>query len=211
MMHGVQMPMLDYLQAKRILDKYGIRSIASRYVKSGEDAIEFAGKKEIVLKVISNKAVHKSKAGLVKLRLSKPDEIREAFNELAKKGKKLAPYKILAQEMASGGVEAIIGGNTDAQFGKMILVGLGGVYVEIFKDVQLRLCPITRKDAESMLSELKSSSIITHDGKASAMLVSLLLKVSKMLTQEKRIKELDINPVIVREGAYEVVDIRIMT
>jgi len=203
--------MLDYLQAKRILDKYGISSIASRYVTSGEDAIRFAGSKAIVLKVISNRAVHKSKAGLVKLRLSKPEEIRAAFKELANKGKRLTPYKILAQEMASGGVEAIIGGNTDEQFGKMILVGLGGVYVEIFKDVQLRLCPITRKDAESMLSELQSSSIITHNGKASAMLSSLLLRVSKMLTEEKKIKELDINPVIVKEDSYEVVDIRIMT
>ena len=113
--------------------------------------------------------------------------------------------------MAEAGVEIIIGGNTDPQFGKVLLVGLGGVYVEAFKDVQLRLCPITRADAIDMLSGLQSRNIVTYDGKAEEEMVSLLMKVSRMLSENKKIAELDLNPVIVRADSYEAVDIRILT
>jgi len=104
----------------------------------------------------------------------------------------------------------IIGGNTDAQFGKMLLVGLGGVYVEAFRDVELRLCPITKADAGDMLSQLKSHDLITNNGRSTAMLASLLVKVSKLLVDNERISELDLNPVIVRGKAYDVVDIRMI-
>jgi succinyl-CoA synthetase beta subunit len=204
------MPMLDYIQAKKLLETYGIKSADSKYVSSVEETVKFAGKDKIVLKLISNKAIHKSKAGLVKLDLTEQNEINAAYNDLVMKGKKLRPYKILAQKMAESGVEAIIGGNTDKQFGKMLLVGLGGIYVETFKDVQLGLCPITRNDAVYMLSELKSGRIITYDGKAEKQIVDLLLKVSKLLVEKKNISELDLNPVILRKDSYDVVDIRII-
>lgn len=205
------MPLLDYMQAKKLLDRYGIGSVESRYVESEEGAAKFAGGRKIVLKLISGKAVHKSRAGLVKLGLSSSEEINAAYSELVRKGKRLRPYKVLAQKMAPGGVEMIIGGKTDSQFGKMMLVGLGGIYVETFKDVQLRLCPITRADAVDMVSELKSRDIITYNGKAEAQIVSLLLKVSRLLTGSKKVVELDLNPVIVRQDSYDAVDIRIIT
>jgi succinyl-CoA synthetase beta subunit len=202
--------MLDYIQGKKLLDRYGIRSVESRYVSSAEEAVKFAGREKIVLKLISNKAIHKSKAGLVKLDLTEQSEINAAYSDLVGKGKKLRPYKILAQKMAKSGVEIIIGGNTDKQFGKMLLIGLGGIYVETFKDVQLGLCPITRNEALYMLSELKSGRIITYDGEAEKQVVDLLLKVSKLLVEKKSISELDLNPVIVRKDSYDVVDIRII-
>ena len=202
--------MLDYVQAKKLLDRYGIRSIDSRYVNTAEDAIAFSSGKGIVLKLISGKAIHKSKEGLVKLDLREKGEISAAFNYLVRKGKKLRPYKILAQKMASGGVEVIMGGSTDKQFGKMLLVGLGGVYVETFKDVQLRLCPINADDAKVMLMDLKANGVITYKGVATGMLASLLVKVSKLLVENGEISELDLNPVIVREDSYDVVDIRII-
>lgn len=202
--------MLDYIAGKRLLDRYGIRSIESKYVFSAEEAVKFAGGNKIVLKGISDKAIHKSKAGLVKLELKEEDEIRSAYNELERKGKALKPFKILAQKMASSGVEVIIGGSTDKQFGQMLLVGLGGVYVETFKDVQLRLCPITKKDAGEMLAGLKSGRIITYDGEAENEIISLLLKISKLLVERKSISELDLNPVIIRKDSYDVVDIRII-
>lgn len=204
------MPLLDYMQAKKLLDKYGIRSVESKYVSGADDAVRFAGGKKIVLKLISGKAIHKSKEGLVKLGLVEEKEIKSAYNELEKKGRKLRPFKMLAQRMANSGVEIIIGGSTDKQFGKMLLVGLGGIYVETFKDVQLRLCPITKKDARSMISDLKSGKIITYGGKREADIVSLLLKVSKLLVENKRVVELDLNPVIVRPESYDAVDIRII-
>ncbi len=204
------MPLLDYMQAKKLLNKYGISSVASMYVSSADDAVEFSEGKRIVLKLISNKALHKTKEGLVKLDLLDTKEISKAYEDLAKRGKKYRPYEILAQRMADSGVEIIIGGSTDKQFGKMLLVGLGGIYVETFKDVQLRLCPITKADAENMLSNLKSGKIVTYNGKATNSMVSLLLKVSKLLVENKKVTELDLNPVIVRPNSYDVVDIRLL-
>ena len=205
------MPLLDYMQARKLLDKYKIKSVDSAYVNSAESAARFAKGKRIVLKLISEKAVHKSRAGLVKLDLDGEKEIAVAYEDLIRRGRTLRPYKILAQKMADSGIEIIIGGNTDAQFGKVLLVGLGGAYVEAFKDVQLRLCPITKADATDMLSELQSRKIVTYDGKAEDEIVSLLMKVSKLLTENKKVSELDLNPVIVRQDSYEAVDIRILT
>ena len=204
------MPLLDYVKAKQLLEKYGIRSIDAEYVGNARDAVAFSGGEGIVLKLISDKALHKSKAGLVKLGLKEKSEITEAFSYLVKKGEKLRPYKILAQKMSQGGVEVIIGGNTDKQFGKILLVGLGGGYVETFKDVELRLCPINKDDAREMLMDLKSSKIVTYDGAAAEMLASLLVKVSRLLMENTGVSELDLNPVIVRKNSYDVVDIRII-
>ncbi len=136
-------------------------------------------------------------------------DIKNAFRDLVERAKPYAPYKILAQKMSKGGVETILGGNTDEQFGKVVLIGLGGVYVEVFKDTALRLCPITRYDAEAMISQLKAKDLITHNGKATSMLVNLLIKFSKLFENSK-VKEIDLNPVFVREDSYEVVDIRMI-
>ncbi|MDE1851512.1 MAG: acetate--CoA ligase family protein [Candidatus Micrarchaeota archaeon] len=201
---------MDYVEASSMLDKYGIRSIESRYVSSAEQAVKFAGSSPIVMKVLSGKALHKSRSGLVKLDLRGKEEIGRAFAELEKKAKSLSPYKIIAQKMAGKGIEVIIGGKTDEQFGKTILLGLGGIYVEVFKDFSLRICPIRQIDAKEMISQLKSGDVITYNGKNAKMLEELLMKVSKLLSANDRIAELDLNPVILREDGYDVVDIRIL-
>ncbi|MDE1852072.1 MAG: acetate--CoA ligase family protein, partial [Candidatus Micrarchaeota archaeon] len=149
---------MDYIDAKGMLDKYGIRSIESRYVNSAEQAVKFAGSDPIVMKVLSNKALHKSKSGLVLLDLRGKDEVKKAYAALLKKAKGLSPYKIIVQKMAGRGIEVIIGGRTDEQFGKVILLGLGGIYVEVFKDFALRICPIKEIDAKDMIKQLKSNS-----------------------------------------------------
>lgn len=204
------MALLEYFEARKLLDRYGIKSIDSKYVTSATDAAKFAKSSKIVLKLISDKALHKSKAGLVKLNLSNEKEIKDAYEELAKKGKSLTPYKIIAQKMSSGGIEIIIGGRTDPQFGKLILLGLGGIYVEVFKDFALRICPITKIDAEDMISQLKSKDVVTHKGKSTKLLIEILLNVSKMLAENKEIAELDLNPIMLREDSYDSVDIRIL-
>jgi succinyl-CoA synthetase beta subunit len=204
------MVLLDYFKGKEILDKYGIRSVDSSYVSSAKDASEFSGSDTVVLKLISSKALHKSKSGLVKLDL-RGAEVERAYEELCRKGKPLKPYNIIAQKMAKGGIEIIIGGRTDPQFGKLILLGLGGIYVEVFKDFALRVCPITKNDAVDMINQLKSRDVITFKGKNTKMLVKLLLSVSKLLVENKSIRELDLNPLIVKESSYEAVDIRMIT
>jgi succinyl-CoA synthetase beta subunit len=204
------MALLDYMEAKTLLGRYGINSIESKYMGSAADAVKFSKGEPIVMKVLSDKALHKSKAGLVKLNLSDKKEITTAYNELSRKAKALSPYKIIAQKMVKGGIEIIIGGKTDQQFGKFVLIGLGGIYVEAFKDFALRLCPISRYDAEEMISQLRSKNVITYNGKTTKMLADLLLKTSKLLVGHQEINELDLNPVIISESGYQTVDIRVL-
>ncbi len=204
------MVLLDYFEGKKLLDKYGIKSIESSYVSSSKEALSFAGKEHIVLKLISDKALHKSKAGLVKLDLNGED-ITVAFKDLELKGKDLKPYKIIAQKMSKGGVEVIVGGRTDPQFGKLILLGLGGIYVEVFRDFALRVCPINRNDAQDMIDQLRSKNVVTFQGKDNEMIIGLLLSVSKLLTDNEKVTELDLNPLIIKEGSYVAVDIRMIT
>ncbi|MGB9732585.1 MAG: acetate--CoA ligase family protein [Candidatus Micrarchaeia archaeon] len=202
--------LLEYMQAKKLLERYGINSIESTYIEDLEGLERFIEKVggKVALKAISEKALHKSKAGLVELNVNK-ENARERYTGLLKRAKQYAPFKILAQKMAEPGIEVIIGGREDQQFGKLILIGLGGVFVEAFKDFSLRVCPIKEYDALQMINELKSKNVITYNGKAERTIVSLLLKVSKML-EENEIKELDLNPVIIREKGYDAVDLRII-
>ncbi len=204
------MALLEYMAAKKLLQKYGIRSIDSSYVKSADAAVAFADGDPIVMKVLSDKALHKSKAGLVRLNLGEEKDIRKAFADLSNRAKRLRPYKIIAQRMAAPGIEMIIGGRTDQQFGQIVLIGLGGIYVEVFRDFALRICPITRYDAGDMLDQLRSKNVVTYNGKATKTLEDLLLKTSKLLAENNGIKELDLNPVIMRANGYDVVDIRIL-
>ena len=201
--------LMEYGKANLLLKKYGIRTVDNKYVSSAQEAIRFANGRPIVLKAISGKALHKSKSGLIQLDLQTDEGIKKAFGALVQRAGKFRPYKIQAQHMVKGGVEIIIGGNTDQQFGKMILLGLGGIYVETFKDFALRACPITRHDADSMIDQLRSSRIVAPDQKARKMLHSLLLDVSKMFMANK-ITELDLNPLILHDGTYDAVDIRIL-
>lgn len=204
------MQLLEYFEAKRLLDRHRIRSIGSTYVSTPEEAIRFAGKDGIAMKVISGRALHKSKAGLVRLNLETNEEIGRAFEGLKRKARGLKPYRIIAQKMARPGVEAIVGCKTDDQFGKFMLIGLGGIYVEAFRDFALRLSPITKRDAGEMLDDLKSKNIITHNGGAEKQIVDMLLRLSGLVQKNQDIREIDLNPVIVRKDGYDVVDIRIL-
>ncbi|MDE1827566.1 MAG: acetate--CoA ligase family protein [Candidatus Micrarchaeota archaeon] len=203
------MELVEYNAAARLINSYGIKSIESKYVKSAGEAVAFSKGRKIVLKAISNKALHKSKAGLIKIDLLSVQEIEGAFRDLQKRAKKFAPYKIIAQKMADKGIEIIVGGREDAQFGKLLLLGLGGIYVETFRDFALRVCPITQFDAKQMISQLRSKKVVTYSGKSEKILEGLLLKASRLLAENK-LSELDLNPVIIREDGYDVVDIRIL-
>jgi succinyl-CoA synthetase beta subunit len=203
------MALVDYFEAERLLKKYRIRSIESKYVKSADGAVSFSSGDRIVLKAVSGKALHKSKSGLVMPGLATEQEIRKAYAMLERRAAQYKPWKMLAQKMVKGGVEIIIGGSEDAQFGKMILLGLGGIYVEAFKDFALRVCPITTNDALSMVRQLRSKSVIAPTPASEKMLAELLLKTSKMY-QNSKMKELDLNPIILHDGTYDAVDLRMI-
>ncbi len=202
--------LMDYYKARSILGRYGIRSARSGYVSSVDAAVSFWNRKgKIVLKVLSGKALHKSRMGLVELDLGSEEEIWAAYKRLSKRASRLKPYKIIAQQMIPDGIEIIVGGNVDPQFGKMVLVGLGGIYVEAFKDFALALCPIDRQEALKMISELRSKDVIAPDKKSADVLAGLLVKVSKMFNNGNFF-ELDLNPVILHDGTYDAVDLRML-
>ena len=200
--------LMDFMKAKDLLKKYDIKVVDSIYVNSAEEAIRFSDGDAIVLKLISEKAIHKSKAGLVKLNLKHEDEIKSAYEELKKRGTRLSPYKILAQRMVNEGIEIIVGGKEDNEFGKVIMIGMGGIYVETYKDVSMRLVPINSADAIDMINEIKAKDIITFNGEAEPILVNLLMKFSKLLNEHKEIKEMDINPIKINKDSYNAIDLR---
>ncbi len=203
---------MDYMKAKELLSHYNVKSVDSTYINNVDEAINFSNGNPIVLKVLTQKALHKTKSGLVELNLISDKEIKSAYDRLIKKSMQYKPYKILAQHMVdykSDNIEIIIGGRKDLQFGPLVLIGLGGIYVETFRDFALRICPINKQEALGMIDELKSGSVIAKNKHEKEMIVNILMNVSKLMT-EHNINELDLNPLILHDNTYSAVDLRVL-
>jgi acetyl-CoA synthetase (ADP-forming) len=150
--------------------------------------------------------------------LRNEQEVRSAYNQLLQNVQEKAPKAritgVLIQEMAAPSTEVIVGAIKDPQFGPAIMFGLGGVFVEVLKDVTFRIAPITRDDATEMISEVKAYPLLkgyrnTPPADIEA-IIDILLKTSKLVTSHPEIKELDLNPVIVYEKGAKTVDARII-
>jgi acyl-CoA synthetase (NDP forming) len=162
--------------------------------------------------------LHKSDAGGVKINLHSAAEVKAAIEGMlnAPKIKGVRIEGFLIEEMAPAGHELVIGGLRDPQFGPLVMVGLGGIFVEILKDVSFRLCPITRIDAEEMIAELKGAAILkgARGTKPASMeaIIDVLLKVGGenglLMQHAADISEADINPLIVSDTAAVAVDAR---
>lgn len=207
---------MKFSDAVQLLEKYGIKFVDGKIARNKEEAIEIAERigYPIVLKVISENIIHKTDVGGVKINLKNKNEVNEAFDEilLSTQGKEIEG--ILVQRMVKDGVELIVGGKLDQQFGPMILFGLGGVFVEVLKDVSVRICPIEMEDAFEMMNEIKGYPLLGEfrgrKGVDKNSLAELLVHTSKLLAENQFIKELDLNPVIAYSNGYEVVDVRII-
>ncbi len=211
---------LDESAGKQLLSNYGI-SVPQSYVAKGVadvDATMNGLKTPVVVKVMSPDILHKSDAGGVKINLRSVAEVKAAIEGMMNapqiKGARIDGF--LIEEMAPVGHELVIGGLRDPDFGLLVMVGLGGIFVEILKDVSFRLCPITRIDAEEMLAELKGAAILkgargTKPASLDA-IVDVLLKVGGdnglLLQHADDISEVDINPLIVSETSAVAVDAR---
>jgi acetyltransferase len=173
---------------------------------------------EVALKIVSPDILHKSDAGGVKIKLSGENKIRSAFKEIVENAKKFDPNArikgILVSPMAKQGLEVIIGTKIDDQFGPIIMYGLGGVMVEILKDVTFRVLPLSPTAAKKMIEETKSFPILdgVRGGPASdkKALRKLLLLCSEVIEAYPEIEEMDLNPVIVHEKGLSIVDARII-
>ncbi len=179
-----------------------------------DDAVKFGNKFPVVLKIISPDAIHKTEINGVKIVKDK-SELEKGFADLLQiaQQKNIRLEGILVQEFVEG-EEVIIGIKRDETFGHVIAFGLGGVLVEILKDVTFRVCPITEEDAQSMIDDLKSKQILYGVRGKKAVNISLLKKVlvsiSKMPQKYKNIEELDVNPFVINEKDGKVADIKIV-
>ena len=211
---------LDESAGKRLLSTYGVAVPQSRVVQgvADVDAVMNSLIAPVVVKIMSPDILHKSDAGGVKINLRTAAEVKAAIDSMmhAPKIKDARIDGFLIEEMVPAGHELVIGGLRDPQFGPLLMVGLGGIFVEILKDVSFRLCPITRIDAEEMLAELKGAAILkgargTRPASLEA-IIDVLLKVGGdnglLMQHAADISEADINPLIVSDTAAVAVDAR---
>lgn len=211
---------LDENAGKQLLAAHGVKVPQSRVAKGVADveAVMNGLQTPVVVKVMSPDILHKSDAGGVKINLRSAAEVKAAIEGMLNapkiKGARIEGF--LVEEMAPAGHELVIGGLRDPQFGPLVMVGLGGIFVEILKDVSFRLCPITRIDAEEMIAELKGAAILkgARGTKPASMeaIIEVLLKVGGdnglLMQHAADISEADINPLIVSDTAAVAVDAR---
>ncbi|HPT38219.1 MAG TPA: acetate--CoA ligase family protein [Methanothrix sp.] len=202
-------------ESKAVLECLGITTTGSRVAQSEKEAVEIFQSLggPVVMKVLSPDVVHKSDAGGVKLNLRTAEEAKAAYRDIvhAFSGKKLAGVSV--QRMAEQGIEAIIGVANDATFGPVIMFGLGGVFVEVLKDVSFRSIPISAFDARDMIEEIKGYALLRgyrgHSSDIEA-LEKVLLSISEFVMENPDISEMDLNPVFLYSDGYMVVDARII-
>lgn len=198
-------------EAIDVLESYGIPTIRGLAGSSAEEAAEAAESLgfPVAMKVISEQISHKSDVGGVQLNLRNRASVIEAFEDMTAKIQDAFPNVkldgVMVQPMAVGGRELILGGRQDKQFGAVILVGLGGIFVEVFEKASMRIAPISRAEAITMVEELGGSRILMgargHRRSDIDALVDAILRLSQLLTDFPQIKELDINPLrVFHEG-----------
>lgn len=197
-------------EAREILRAYGIRMPASKLAPTAEEAVAYADEigYPVVMKIASPDILHKTDVGGIKVGLQNATDVRDAFDLLVYRATRFMPdakvWGCLVQEMVSGAREIIVGMNRDPQFGPLLMFGLGGIYVEVLKDVAFRVAPISREEAHELVREIRSYNLLRGvRGEKPAdvdALVDVLLRISQLVTDFPNIVEMDINPLMVLEA-----------
>ncbi len=207
-------------EAKLVCMEYGIPVTKFKVALTADEAAKYADEigYPVVLKIVSPDIIHKSDAGGVMINLQNPADVQNAYGKILENAKNYdANAKIvgvLVQEMAPQSTETIVGAIKDPQFGQTIMFGLGGIFVEVLKDVSFRIAPITADDAKEMITQLKAYPLLkgfrnTPPADIDA-LVSILLSVSRLVMENPQIKELDLNPVLAYQKGAKTVNARII-
>lgn len=197
----------------------GIPFNRSGLATTAEEAADIADRigYPVVMKIVSEQVIHKTEVGGVRINIGSDEEVRRTFKDVVESVKEQVPEAvidgILMEEMANG-TELIIGTTTDSQFGPMIMFGIGGIFVEVYKDVSFRLIPITPNDAREMMDEIKGKALLEGiRGLPRAdpeQVVDILLAVSRLVEDNPDIYEMDINPLLLTERGIIAVDARII-
>jgi len=212
--------LLTEIESKELLKQVRIGVINTKLATSREEAISVSRQFgfPVVLKIVSPDIVHKSDAGGVKLGLRTSKQVGRAYDDILSAVKQKHPQAVIqgvsVQKMARPGVEVIIGMTKDAQFGPVLMFGLGGILVEILKDVSFRIVPLTKRDAGEMVREIKGYPLLEgYRGQEPvdvSKLEELLLKVSDFVEQNPEIKEIDLNPIFAYSDGAVAVDARVI-
>ncbi len=198
-------------EVKDLLKLYGIKTTKYKLVNKLEDLEKLNLKFPVALKVCSNKILHKTDIGGVKLGIKDLEELRKIFKDFREKFPK---ENLLVDQMAEKGVEIIIGLVQDPTFGLSIMFGIGGIFTELYQDVTFRVVPIVRYDAEQMIEEIKGKKLLEgfrniHANKK--LVIDLIMKVSKIGKELiDYIDQMDLNPVFVYADDYCVVDAKLV-
>lgn len=206
------MPTLGILESLRLARRHGIKFIRGRHAKTPAElkkALNSVGF-PCAIKVVSGKISHKTERGGVALGVRGGKDALEIFHRMAK----LSGFEgVLVQEMASG-TEVIIGGKRDPQFGPTVLFGLGGIFVEVFRDFSLGVCPLKRADARRMVKGIKGYKLLAgFRGSKPADIRAIedaILAVSRLMQKEKQVLEIDLNPMFATEKGLLAADARVV-
>ncbi len=209
------MNILSFKETEIILSKYRIPFCKTEIFNSKDKALLFAKKIgfSVALKIHSQKIFHKSEVNGVKIGIENEEQFNFSWDEMMKNIGGRNIEGLLVQEMAYGN-EVAVGMKKDKQFGPVIMFGLGGIFIEIIKDVSFRVAPINRKEALEMIKELKSFKIL--DGARGRekvniqKLVDILISLSNLSMKEEHIEAIDFNPIIINKDKALVADFRII-
>src|SRR5215469_13911032 len=207
-------------EAKAICEAYGIAVPKEGVAATAADAATLASSigYPVVMKIVSPQILHKTEAGGVMVGVKSADEAQQAFNTIVANAKR---YKadatiegVQVQQMLSGGQEVIIGAVTDPAFGKLVAFGLGGILVEVLKDITFRLAPVSREDALSMLDSIAAAEILRGvrgaEGVNREALATMIVNVSQLVADFPEISELDLNPVFATSKGATAADVRVV-
>jgi acyl-CoA synthetase (NDP forming) len=212
--------LLTEVESKEILEEAGIPTARARLAGNAKEAAKLA--KElgfpVVLKIVSPDITHKSDVGGVRLDLKTQEEVSAAYEEIIAAAKKAQPKAqiegVAVQKMARPGIEVIMGMSQDPQFGPVLMFGLGGILVEVLKDVSFRLVPLEPRDAKQMVREIKGYPLLEgYRGQEPAdveALEKLLLRLSEFVEKHPEVSELDLNPIFAYKDGALAVDARII-
>ena len=198
-------------EVKDLLKAYGIRTTNYKVVNKEEDLKDLGLKFPVALKVCSNKILHKTDVGGVKLGIQDMKELKNTFKEFKQK---FPNENLLIDQMEKKGVEIIIGLVQDPTFGLSIMCGIGGIYTELYQDVTFRVVPIEQYDAKQMIEEIKGKKLLEGFRNIPAnkqLVVDLLLKISKIGEELiDHIDQMDLNPVFIYGDDLCVVDAKLI-
>jgi acetyl-CoA synthetase (ADP-forming) len=207
-------------EAKAICVAYGIPTPTFELATNPGNAAAFAEKMgyPVVLKIVSPEIVHKTEVGGVVVGLSSSDAVESAYRRIIETVRTSRPDArvsgVLVQKMVPESTQVIVGSVNDPQFGHTILFGLGGVFVEILKDVAFRIAPLEERDAREMIHEIKGYSVLAgYRGSLPAdqdAIVNLILSASRLVTENPQIEQMDLNPTMVYEHGALVADARML-